>query len=82
MHMKQRITLTIEPSVSHRGKAVARSRGTSLSGLVEELLNREAGRGSNKSSPVSFADRWKAKFQLNRKIEDSRHEALKERYGL
>jgi hypothetical protein len=79
MHMKSRITLTIEPSVSHRAKAVARERGTSLSGLVEQLLARETGVPAAKEG--SFSARWAGRMKLADK-NDRRFDALKRKYAL
>ncbi len=36
--MKTRVTITIDPAVHRRAKRVARSRGTSVSGLIEAAL--------------------------------------------
>lgn len=79
MHMKTRITLTIEPSVTHRAKAVARARGTSLSGLVEQLLAREAGVPAAREE--SFSARWAGRMKLADK-NDPRFDALKRKYAL
>jgi hypothetical protein len=38
VHVKERVTLTLDRAVTHRGKSVARTRGTSFSGFVESLL--------------------------------------------
>jgi hypothetical protein len=80
MHMKLRMTLTIEPEISHRAKAFARSRGTSLSGLVESLLSREAGIESSEKK-ISFGKKWAGRLQIKAKNE-ARFTSLKERYGL
>ena len=77
--MKSRITLTIEPSVSHRAKAVARERGTSLSGLVEQLLAREAGISTVREG--SFSARWAGRMELADK-NDRRFDTLKRKYAL
>lgn len=77
-----RMTLTIEPEISHRAKAFARSKGTSLSSLVETLLARESGLESAKGKKVTpFAEKWAGRLQLASKNEP-RFDALKERYGL
>lgn len=81
MHMKMRLTLTIEPKISHRAKAVARAKGTSLSGLVESLLAREAG-FLESPKKMSFTKKWAGQLQLVDGLEDSRSRFLKERYGL
>jgi len=78
--MKMRMTLTIEPEISHRAKAFARSKGTSLSGLVESLLAREAGIVTSEKT-ISFGKKWAGRLQLAAKNE-ARFDSLKERYGL
>lgn len=80
MHMKKRITLTIEPEISHRAKAVARARGTSLSGLVEKLLASEA-QVPTARKEVSFSKKWGGRLKIVSKI-DPRFDYLKERYSL
>ncbi len=80
MHMKTRMTLTIEPEISHRAKAVARANGTSLSGLVEQLLAREAGVVTSKKK-ISFAKKWAGRLQVTVKNE-ARFDSLKDRYSL
>ena len=80
MHMKTRMTLTIEPEISHRAKAVARANGTSLSGLVEKLLAREAGIVDSKKK-LSFAKKWAGRLQIVSKNE-VRFNSLKDRYRL
>jgi hypothetical protein len=78
--MKMRMTLTIEPEISHRAKAFARSKGTSLSGLVESLLAREAGMTTSEKK-ISFGKKWAGRLQLAAKNE-ARFDSLKERYGI
>jgi len=78
--MKMRMTLTIEPEISHRAMAFARSKGTSLSGLVESLLAREAGIVTSEKT-ISFGKKWAGRLQLAAKNE-ARFDSLKERYGL
>ena len=80
MHMKTRMTLTIEPEISHRAKAVARAKGTSLSGLVEKLLAKEAGVVASKKK-CSFAKKWAGRLQITSKNE-ARFDSLKDRYSL
>lgn len=61
--MKTRITLTVDPTVSHRAKDVARRQGISLSALVERLL-REAAGPAPKTRTLSFSERWRGKMEL------------------
>ena len=63
MRMKDRITLTVDPQVTHRAKDVARSQGISLSALVEKLLTEASGSLPKKRQP-SFSQRWKGRMKL------------------
>ena len=79
MNMKTRMTITIEPGVSHRAKAVARAQGTSLSGFVEFLLAREAGMVAPVDK-VSFGEKWTGALKLAPN-QEARARQLRERYG-
>ena len=79
MHMKTRVTLTLDPEVSHRGKLAARARGTTFSGLVEQLLNKET--ASSVKGPPSFRDRWQGKLVFSEKT-GPRLDHLKKKYQL
>ena len=79
MNMKTRMTITIEPDVSHRAKAVARAQGTSLSGFVEFLLAREAGMVAPVDK-VSFGEKWTGALKLAPN-QEARARQLRERYG-
>jgi len=82
MHMKTRMTLTIEPEISHRAKAVARNRGTSLSALVESLLAREAGIATPLKK-TSFVQKWVGRLHSSSNHHgDARLDYLKQRHGL
>lgn len=80
MHMKTRVTLTLEPRISHRAKSVARARGTSLSGLVEQLLAKESGE-QPEAAKIPFHRKWAGKLQL---VDPSgpRFDYLIKKYGL
>ncbi len=78
--MKNRISLTLDPTLTRCAKAEARRRGISVSGWVEQLLMAEvartAGAGEAKSS---FATRWEGKLRL-RKGEEARRARLMQKY--
>jgi hypothetical protein len=78
--MKSRITLTVDPKVSHRAKDVARREGISLSALVERLLSEASGEGPVKSGKP-FSERWKGKMRLS-SATDGRSTRLKKKYKL
>jgi hypothetical protein len=63
MRMKARVTLTVDPKVSHRAKDVARRQGISLSALVEKLMA-EASGPPRKERQTSFSQRWRGRMRL------------------
>lgn len=68
--MKQKLTITVDPEVVVAAKRYARSRGVSLSALIERRLREEMVVGG-----PSFAARWRGRFcPANR--DDPRYEAL------
>ena len=77
--VKERVTLTLDRTVTHRGKSVARARGTSFSGLVETLLAEAT--GSRKSADKDFVTKWAGKFELA-DLKGARGEYLRHKYGL
>lgn len=81
--MKNRLSLTVDPQVTHRAKRYARSKNKSLSALVEELLEEvsSADRTEAASQKTSFSDRWAGKLSVSRK-EESRYLQLAEKYDL
>jgi hypothetical protein len=81
VHMKTRVTLTLEPSVSHHAKQAARSRGISLSQLVGTLLEREIGDAASSKSSMPFAERWAGRLQIAERSEP-RFERLASKYDL
>lgn len=74
--MKTRVTLTLDPEVSHRGKLAARARGTTFSGLVEQLLGAHS---PLKKEGLPFQAKWKGKLRLAKKS-GARMDYLKEKY--
>ncbi len=78
--MKSRITLTIDPNVSHRAKRWARKNRTSVSGLVEQLLREKTGESPSEPPGVSFSKRWQGKLRLAEK-KGARYRTLKEKYS-
>ncbi len=71
---KQKLTITVDPEVLVAAKRHARSRGVSLSSLIERGLREEAAVGQ-----PSFASRWRGRLRpANR--DDPRYEALARKY--
>jgi hypothetical protein len=79
--MKQRVTLTIDPQVSHAAKLAAAKRGTSVSGLVESLLARETGTFPTPAEAEPFSRRWAGTMKDIRQG-DARLDRLKAKYNL
>lgn len=72
--MKQKLTITVDAELLPAARHRARSRGVSLSSLVERPLRETAG-----EQAPSFASRWRGKFQPARR-QDPRYDALAKRY--
>ncbi len=77
MRMKIRITLTLDPAVSHLAKQQAKTRGTSVSGLVEQLLRQEI--SQEPPDQVPFAVRWAGKAKMSGRS-DQRTRRLRQKY--
>ena len=77
--VKERVTLTLDRTVTHRGKSIARARGTSFSGLVESLLAEAT--GPRKTAGKDFVAKWAGKFE-SADLEGPRGEYLRRKYGL
>jgi len=56
--MKRKLTITVDEDLLPKAKRYARSRGVSLSSLVEQSLRQVAGEDS-----PSFASRWRGRFK-------------------
>ena len=72
--MKQKLTITVDAELLPIAKRYARSRGVSLSSLIERSLRKVTGERS-----PSFASRWRGKFRAAER-DDPRYEALAEKY--
>lgn len=78
--MKSRVTITLDPEVVRKAKAVARARRTNLSALVEELLRQTT---EHAAPRPRFSRKWAGKLELRESDgRDELLEALKQRYGL
>ncbi len=72
--MKQKLTVTVEAELIPLAKRYARSRGVSVSALIEESL-----RDITKAATPSFSSRWRGKFREAER-DDQRYEALARKY--
>ena len=72
--MKQKLTITVDPQVLIAAKRHARSRGVSLSAMIEQSLRDETVVGE-----PSFASRWRGRFRAAER-DDPRYEALARKY--
>ena len=72
--MKQKLTITIDSELVPVAKRYARSKGVSLSSLIEQSLRQVAG-----DHPPSFASRWRGRFQPADR-DDPRYDALARKY--
>ena len=73
--MKQKLTITVDAEVLPVVKRYARSRGVSLSSLVEQSLREMA-----REETPSFSSRWRGKFRAAGREDDPRYEALAKKY--
>ena len=72
--MKSKLTITVDSELLPRAKHYARSRGVSLSSLIEASLREIA-----VDDTPSFASRWRGRFEAAPR-DDSRYEALSRKY--
>ena len=72
--MKQKLTVTVEAELIPLAKRYARSRGVSLSSLIEQSL-REVVR----EMAPAFSSRWRGKFRAAQR-DDTRYDALARKY--
>lgn len=72
--MKKKLTITIDAELVPRAKRYARSRGVSLSSLINDALAEMAG-----GKEPSFVDRWRGAFEPAHG-DDPRYRALAEKY--
>ena len=73
--MKQKLTITVDADLLPVAKRYARSRGVSLSSLVEQSLREMTG-----ANAPSFASRWRGKFRAAEREGDPRYETLARKY--
>ena len=73
--MKQKLTITVDADLLPLAKRYARSRGVSLSSLIEQSLREVAGEDA-----PSFASRWRGKFRTADREDDPRYSALARKY--
>ncbi len=72
--MKRKLTLTVDEELIPVAKRYARSRGMSLSSLVESSL-----REATEQRSQTFAARWRGRFRPAER-EDPRYDALAKKY--
>lgn len=72
--MKQKLTITIDSGLLPVAKRYARSRGMSLSAVIEQQLRDVAGEETQ-----TFAQKWRGKFK-SAEGGDARYEALAKKY--
>ena len=73
--MKQKLTITVDAELLPIAKRYARSRGVSLSSLIEQSLKEVAGENT-----LSFASRWRGQFRAAEREDDPRYDALARKY--
>lgn len=73
--MKQKLTITVDAELVPQAKRYARSRGVSLSSLIEQHLREVVA-----DQVSSFASRWRGQFRMAEQKGDPRYQALAEKY--
>ena len=73
--MKQKLTITVDAELIPVAKRHARSRGVSLSSLIEKSLREMT--GENKPT---FASRWRGQFRAADRDDDPKYDALSRKY--
>ena len=79
--MKRKLTIIVDAEVVPLAKRYARSRGVSLSSLVEQSL-RALAKDAEPSFVEQWAEAWKGKLRPPPEGEDPRYEHLARKYGL
>lgn len=84
--MKSRLSLTVDPKVTHRAKRVARTRNQSLSALVEELLDAVSSAEvdsihATATGKTSFSQRWAGQLHPADR-DEARYRRLAAKYDL
>ena len=74
-HLKQKLTITVDAELLAIAKRYARTRGVSLSSLIEQSLREIAGEHA-----PSFTSRWRGKFQAAEHEDNPRCMALAKKY--
>lgn len=73
--MKTKLTVTIDEEIVPAAKEYARSRGMSLSQLIEQAL-----REMSEAEKPSFSERWRGKLRASNRG-DERYRHLSEKYS-
>ena len=71
--VKRKLTITVDADLVPAAKQYARSRGVSLSRLIEQSLRRVTAEGP------SFASRWRGQFRAAERA-DTRYDHLARKY--
>lgn len=72
--MKKKLTITVDSELLPRAKRYARSRGVSLSSIIEDSL-----RGLTEELEPPFVEKWRGRFEAASR-DDDRFRALAEKY--
>lgn len=78
MLIKTRVTITLDPEVYRRAKETARNKHTTVSGLIESLLQAESAPLKKKGIVTSMVG--SASLRTPARVTDPLHEALTAKY--
>lgn len=79
--MKERVTYTLDPKVSHAARKLARRSGMSTSAYVENLIRKMDRSVLQESPALTISQEWRGKIKLIRDRNDPRARRLLDKYG-
>lgn len=79
--MKERVTYTLDPKISHAARQLAQRNGLSTSAYVESLIRQMNAKETDQNPKGDFATRWRGKIKLSRDRSDPRTHRLLQKYG-
>ena len=79
--MKERVTYTLDPKVSHAARNLARRSGMSTSAYVENLIRKMDRSVLQESPALTISQEWRGKIKLIRDRNDPRARRLLDKYG-
>ena len=79
--MKERVTYTLDPKISHAARQLARRSGLSTSAYVEGLIRQMDRSIVQETLAITFSQEWRGNMKLIRDRSDPRARRLLDKYG-